>query len=183
MSILTKYNEEVIPQLKQSLGVTNKHALPKMVKIVVHVGVGKRTKEANFLDHVRASLGRITGQKPVDTVAKKSISNFKLRKGSVIGMMVTLRGERMYDFFEKMIAITMPRIPDFRGISKASVDAQGNLHIGFKDHMPFPETRIEDSTDPHGLQVSVITNAASKAKGLALFEALGVPFKATESKK
>lgn len=177
------YNTEVIPKLSKELGIKNKHALPKMVKVVVHVGVGKRTKETAFMEHVKGSIGRITGQKPVETLAKKSISNFKLRKGSVIGMMVTLRGARMYDFFEKLVRITLPRVPDFRGISRTSIDNQGNLHIGFKDHFAFPETRIEDSTDPHGIQISVITNAASKAKGLMLFEAMGVPFKAPESKK
>lgn len=177
------YIKEIIPKLKEKLVQKNTLALPRIKKIVVHVGFGKHIKETTLINHIRESLIRITGQKPVDTVAKKSISNFKLRKGTVIGMKVTLRGTRMYDFLEKLICVTLPRIPDFRGISRTSIDGTGNIHIGFKDQIPFPETRSEDISNPHGVEVSIITTAGTKERGVALFECLGFPFNNETVKK
>jgi len=119
---------------------------------------------------------RITGQKPVRTLAKKSISNFKIRKGSVVGMMVTLRGKKMYDFVSKLINISLPRIRDFRGLESKAVDAGGNLNIGFKEHVAFPEIKSDEVERIHGLQVTVVTSAKTKEEGLELLKLLGFPF-------
>ncbi len=183
MTFRENYTKSILPKLKEQLGLANINAAPHLRAVVIHVGFGKRTKEANFIEHVRKSLGNITGQKPVNTLAKQSISNFKVRKGSVIGMKVTLRGLRMYDFLEKLITITLPRVPDFRGISKKVIDETGNLNVGFKDHISFPEVDVQEIADPHGIQITVVTDAGTKKRGLALFELMGFPFKKDESNK
>jgi large subunit ribosomal protein L5 len=173
----TKYEKEVGPELMKQLGLKNVMALPKLVKIVLNVGLKAGVKDPKFVDAAEKTLTRITGQKPVKTLAKKSISNFKIRQGMVVGMMVTLRGRRMYDFLDKLINVTMPRIRDFRGISPKVLDAHGNLSIGFREFSSFPEIRPEDTDYMHGLEMAIVTTARSKSKGLALFRAIGFPFK------
>lgn len=173
------YTKTVVPELKKTLGVKNTLAVPRIQKVVVASGVGKFLKDSKMTETVERTLTRITGQKPVATQARLSISNFKVREGQVVGYKVTLRGNRMYDFLTKLVAITFPRVRDFRGISLKQIDTNGNLSIGFKEHLPFPEISSDEVDSLHGLQVTIHSNAGSKKRAEALFTALGFPFKET----
>ena len=177
MNIREKYNTEVAPALVKAFGFKNKHALPRVEKIVVHVGIGKDVKDAKSLETATETLRRITGQQPVKALAKKSISNFKIRAGMIVGLKVTLRGQRMNDFLTKLIHVALPRVRDFRGLSDTIVDRTGNATIGFREHLVFPEIRSDEVERIHGLEVTIQTSAASKAEGVALLKGLGVPFK------
>jgi large subunit ribosomal protein L5 len=171
-----KYQKEVLPALMAELGVVNKMAVPKLEKIVLNVGTSHGLKDPKFNELVEQTLERITGQKPVKTLSKKSISNFKIREGMVVGMVVTLRGQRMYDFLEKLINITFPRVRDFRGVDPKIVDKFGNLSIGFKENIAFPEIKSDEVDRMHGLQITIATTAKNNKEGLALFKLLGFPF-------
>lgn len=171
-----KYNKEVIPTLKKKLGYKNTMAVPQIEKVTINVGAGRAIQDAKFLDVVKNTLERITGQKPVFTKSRKSISNFKIRAGMTVGIKVTLRGERMYDFLTKLINISLPRVRDFRGISQKSVNEQGNLNIGFIEHTVFPEIHPDEVEVVHGLEVNISTTAKTKEEGLSLFTLLGFPF-------
>jgi large subunit ribosomal protein L5 len=175
--LLTKYKKEVVPTLQKELGFTNALQVPKLVKVVLNVGYGRQAKEAALVDNIGETLRMITGQKPIHNKAKKAISNFKIREGMNIGAAVTLRGKRMYDFLDKLISITFPRVRDFRGISPKSFDKQGNYSIGFKEHVAFPEMKSDAVDKLHGLQVVINTTAKNRAAGLALLTKLGFPFK------
>jgi large subunit ribosomal protein L5 len=177
MRLLEKYKKEIVPKLKEKLGINNLLALPKIKKVVVNVGVGRFTKDKAHIDNVIESLTNITGQKPVLCAAKKSISAFKVREGNIVGVKVTLRGQRMYDFIERLVNITFPRIRDFRGISDKIIDRQGNLAIGLKEHLAFPEIKIDEISKQHGLEVCISTTAKNREAGLELFRLLGFPFK------
>jgi len=172
-----KFNTEIAPKLKEELGVKNVMELPKIEKITLNVGLGKGIKEASFIDVVEDSLTKIAGQKPVKTLAKKSIANFKIRKGMVVGMKVTLRGDRMYDFIEKFTNITLARVRDFRGISLKAVDPSGNLTVGIKENIAFPEIHADAIDRMHSLEVTFTSTAKDRESGLALFRAIGIPFK------
>lgn len=174
------YQKDIVPKLKEQLGLANALQVPKILKVTLNVGVGKSLKEPNFIATVEDSLTRISGQKPIRTKAKKSIASFKIREGLVIGLAVTLRKERMYDFLEKLIAVTLPRVRDFRGLDAKAIDKQGNLTIGFRENLPFPEIKSDEIERVHGLEVCISTNARSRDAGLALFTLLGVPFKKPE---
>jgi large subunit ribosomal protein L5 len=176
MTLKERYQKEIIPMLKTELGINNVLALPKVQKVVVSVGLSQGLKDAKVIDTVEQTLQRITGQKPVKTKAKKSISNFKIREGMVVGTMVTLRGARMWDFLTRLTQTTFPRIRDFRGISPRIIDAQGNASIGFREHIAFPEIRSDEVERLHGLQVTIVTTAGNHKKGLLLLKALGFPF-------
>ena len=176
LKIKEKFNKEVAPALKEKFGYKNILAIPRIEKVVVNIGTGRGLQDAKFNEVAESTLQRITGQRPVKTIAKKSISNFKIREGLVVGMMTTLRGPRMYDFLDKLVNITLPRIRDFRGISEKSVDPQGNLTIGFREHIAFPEIKSDEVEKIHGLQVTIVTSAKSRAEGLELFKLLGFPF-------
>ncbi len=176
MTLKERYQKEIIPMLKTELGISNVLALPKVEKVVVSVGLSQGLKDAKVIDAVEQTLIRITGQKPVKTKAKKSISNFKIREGMVVGTMVTLRGARMWDFLTRLTQTTFPRIRDFRGISPRIIDAQGNASIGFREHIAFPEIRSDEVERLHGLQVTIVTTAGTYEKGLLLLKALGFPF-------
>jgi large subunit ribosomal protein L5 len=180
--IKTKYVKEVIPEMKKRFGYKNDLAVPKIEKVVVTSGLSAGLKDAKFLDIVEDTLKKITGQKPVKTLAKKSISNFKIRKGMEVGTVVTLRGTRMYDFIDKLINITFPRVRDFRGLSPKLLDKEGNLSVGFREDISFPEIKSEEIEKVHGLQVTIRTTARNKEKGLALLRLIGFPFQETESK-
>lgn len=171
------YNTTVVPALKEQFGFKNVFNIPKITKITINVGVGRSMKDPDFIGVVEKSLVRITGQKPVKTRAKKSIASFKLREGAVIGMMVTLRGARMYDFLQKLVHVAFPRIRDFRGITTTSVDRNGNLTVGFKENLPFPEIRSDEVERVHGLEICISTTAKTREEGVALFTLLGFPFK------
>ncbi len=171
------YKTEIAPVLQKELGVKNVNAVPKIVKIVISVGVGKLTKDSKMIEAVESTLTRITGQKPAQTKARVSISNFKLREGQVVGYKVTMRGARMWDFLDKLVHITFARVRDFRGISINSVDDNGNISLGFKDQLAFPEIRNDELDNVHGLEVTIHSTADNKKNGQALFRALGFPFK------
>lgn len=177
-SLKDRYQKEIVPQLQQALGVKNPMAVPRAEKIVVNVGMGKTITDPKVAETIAQSLLRITGQRPVLTLARKSIASFKIRQGMAIGTMVTLRGRRMWDFLEKLIRVALPRVRDFRGVAPSTVDRGGNLSIGFREHVMFPEVRSDEIEHIHGLQVTVVTNARTRERGLALFRALGVPFRA-----
>lgn len=176
MSLKEKFQKEVAPKLKEEFKFKNVNAVPKLEKVIVNVGFGKMIKEPKMAEIVESTLSRITGQKPVMTKAKKSISNFKLRQGQVVGAKVTLRGDRMYDFLDKLINIALPRVRDFRGLPDRGLDKEGNLTIGFKEYMPFPEIRADEIEKVHGLEITVVANCGSREIGKKLFTYLGVPF-------
>ncbi len=178
-----QYITDIIPKLREEFSISNVNAVPKIEKITVNVGVGKQQEDKKFIESVENTLARITGQKPVKTIAKKSISNFKLREGVVIGLMVTLRKDLMYTFMDKLVNITLPRVRDFQGINTKSVDANGNLNIGFKEHIVFPEIYSDEVEKLHGLEVSVTTSTKDRKEGYRLLELMGVPFKKDEKTK
>ena len=175
--LLEKYKTEVLPSLQKEFSIPNVMAVPKLDKITVNVGVGKAAGDKKVIEGVVDTITRITGQKPVLVKARKSISNFKLREGMVVGVMATLRGDSMYDFMYNLVNITLPRVRDFRGINTKSVDADGNLNIGFKEHIVFPEIQSDEVEHVHGLEVAVTTTAKTREQGYRLLELLGVPFK------
>lgn len=173
-----KYKKELRGQIKKDLGLSNIMAVPKLEKVVLNIGVGRATIDKQWIDFANSILVRITGQKPVNTKAKKAISNFKTRKDMLIGSKVTLRGVRMYDFLERFINITLPRLRDFYGLDlKKGFDKRGNYTIGFKEHIVFPEIGMDDLEKTHGLELSIVTSAKDDEGALALLRALGFPFK------
>ena len=177
MTLKERYQKEIVPALQKELKLTHAAQVPKPEKVVLSVGLSQGIKDPKFLDVVEQTLQRISGQKPVKTKAKKSIASFKIREGMIVGTMVTLRGQRMWDFLSRLIGATFPRVRDFRGIAPTIVDERGNLSVGFKEHLPFPEIRPDEVERVHGLQVTVASSAGSYEKGLLLFKALGFPFR------
>jgi large subunit ribosomal protein L5 len=178
MNLTEYYKKKAVPELKEQFKYKNSLQVPKLEKVVLNAGLSKGLKDASLIEAIESTLSRISGQKPLKTKAKKSISNFKIRKGMVIGMKVTLRGKRMYDFVEKLIKVTLPRVRDFRGLSLDILDKNGNLNIGIKEHTAFPEIKADEIEKLHGLEIAIVTTAKSKKEGQALFTALGLPFKA-----
>jgi large subunit ribosomal protein L5 len=173
----TKYENDVIPALIKEFEYKNVNEVPKVVKITLNMGVGQATQNKAILDHAFKDMTKIAGRKPVITKAKKSISNFKLREGMPIGCMVTLRGEVMYEFLDRLIAIVIPRIRDFRGISPKSFDGRGNYSLGIKEQTVFPEIEYDKIDAVRGLNISIVTTARSDAEGRSLLRDLGMPFK------
>lgn len=176
LTLYEQYKKEVVPALKEKLHLRNVMEVPKIKKVVVNAGIGRFVKESGFIENVEKSLTKMTGQKPVRTKAKKAISNFKIREGQEIGVVVTLRGKRMYDFLEKLIRITFPRVRDFHGIPTGGFDGQGNYTIGLKENVAFPEVKMEEIEKIHGLQIIINTSAKTKEAGRALLTELGFPF-------
>lgn len=177
MNLREKYNKKVIPELKEKFGYKNNFEVPKISKVTVNVGLGAGLKDSGYTELVQNNIAKITGQKTVAVKARKSIAGFKIREGMEVGVMVTLRGKRMYDFVDKLINISLPRVRDFRGISSKSVDQGGNLSVGIKEHIIFPEIRMDDVERLHGLQVVISSTASNREEGLELFTLLGFPFK------
>jgi large subunit ribosomal protein L5 len=175
-NLYNHYKKEVVPELKKDFGFRNVMQVPKITKVVINVGVGKFLKEPNYIENVEKNLAKITGQKPVRTKSKKAISNFKIRENMDIGVMVTLRGPKMYYFLEKLLNITFPRTRDFRGISDKAFDARGNYSLGFKENVAFPEVKTTETDKGHGLQINISTNAKNKEQGKALLTKMGFPF-------
>ena len=175
MTLKERYLKEAVPLLKKELGIKNVHAVPRVTKVVVSIGLSQGLKDAKIMETAEQTLTRITGQRPVKTKAKKSLSNFKIRQGMVVGMMVTLRGQRMWDFLTRLINATFPRIRDFRGLSPDFIDERGNISIGFRENLAFPEIHSDEVERLHGLQITVATTAGSRARGLLLLKALGFP--------
>lgn len=172
-----KYEKEVVPELKKIFGYKNNLMVPHLEKIVANIGINQANKDAQFMENATESLRRITGQTPVKTAAKKSISGLKVRAGMIVGLKVTLRGSRMYDFFDKLVNVSLPRVRDFRGIPQTSLDGKGNLSIGFREHIVFPEIRSDEVERIHGLEVVITTTAKSNEEGKTLLQLLGMPFK------
>ncbi len=182
VSTKEKYAQEAVPALEKLCGTTNPLAVPRLERIVVHVGIGRFTKEKAAVEEVIAGVRAITGQKPVTTKARKSIAGFKIREGQDIGVMATLRGQRMWDFLDRLIVTALPRVRDFQGITTSSVDTHGNLNIGIREHTVFPEIVPEKAVKIFGLQVTVKTTARTKEEGEMLFRALGVPLQKDDDK-
>lgn len=176
-----KYKEDVIPALKEKLACKNIHEVPKIEKVVINMGVGEAVQNSKILDSAVDELTRIAGQKAVVTRAKKSIATYKLREGMPIGCMVTIRGDRMYDFLQKLINITLPRIRDFRGISPKSFDGRGNYSLGLKEQILFPEISYDEVDVVKGMNISIVTTAKTDEEGRELLAQMGMPFK--KSKK
>lgn len=184
MSNLKKFfKEKVIPELQKDLGIKNPMAVPRLSKIVVNASLKEALSDKKVLDTMADQLSQITGQKPIKTVAKKSISAFKLRQGDKIGLKVTLRGERMYDFFEKLVTIVLPRVRDFQGVKRDSFDGHGNYNLGFNEQIVFPEIDPGTIDKIRGLEVTIVTTAKNDQEGLLLLEKLGMPFKKAKSEK
>jgi large subunit ribosomal protein L5 len=171
-----RYREEVIPALTSEFGYKNVYQVPKLEKIVLNIGLGEAVANGRALDAAVGDLTTITGQKPVVTRAKKSIAAFKLREGMPIGAMVTLRGERMYEFLDRLVATALPRIRDFRGISPNSFDGRGNYTLGLREQIMFPEIDYDKIDKVRGLEISIVTSARTDEEGRQLLALLGMPF-------
>ena len=169
------YQKEIIPKLQKEFGYKNVHAVPTVKTVTLNVGLGAGLKDARFLETAEKTLIRITGQKPVKTKARISISTFKIREGMIVGMKVTLRGKRMWTFLEKLLMISLPRVRDFRGLPEKAFDGRGNYSIGFKEHIAFPEIRSDEIELLHGLQVTLATSAKTDNEAKALLTHLGLP--------
>jgi large subunit ribosomal protein L5 len=172
-----KYNDEIRDQLQQALGLGNVMQVPRLEKIVVNMGVGGAVGQASLLENAVKDLTLITGQKPLITRARKSIANFKLREGNAIGAKVTLRGDRMWEFLDRLIALAIPRIRDFRGLPANSFDGRGNYTFGVTEQLIFPEIDYDQIDQPRGMDITIVTTAANNAEGKALLDAFGFPFK------
>jgi len=169
-----KYNNGIVPRLKEQLGITNRHGVARLVKVVVNMGIGISDKDA--IDSLTNDLARITGQRPVTTKARKSISNFKVRKGMTIGAKVTLRGDRMYEFLDRLINAALPRIRDFRGVPVASFDGHGNYTLGIREQTIFPEIDPNNVSITQGMDITIVTTAQKNEEARELLKLLGMQF-------
>ena len=172
-----RYNKEVVAALTKEFSYTNRMAVPKIEKISLNIGLGEATQNQKLMDPAANELGMIAGQRPVITKARKSIAAFKLREGMSIGCMVTLRGERMYEFFDRLVNVALPRVRDFRGVSSKSFDGRGNYTLGVKDQLIFPEIDYSKVDKTKGMNICIATTAKTDAEGLALLKQMGMPFR------
>ncbi|MFW6263950.1 MAG: 50S ribosomal protein L5 [Cyanobacteriota bacterium] len=172
-----RYEEEIVPKLKEQFGYTNIHQVPKVTKVTVNRGLGEASQNAKALESSLSELAIITGQKPVVTRAKKAIAGFKIREGMPVGVMVTLRRERMYAFLDRLISLALPRIRDFRGISAKSFDGRGNYSLGIREQLIFPEIDYDSIDQIRGMDISIITTANTDEEGRALLKEMGMPFR------
>lgn len=172
----TQYNDQFVAELTKELNLKSVSEAPKITKIIVSSGLGKAKDDKKLIEIASNTILKITGQKPVEKIARKSIATFKLREGMKVGMMVTLRDERMYEFMDRIINIVLPRLRDFHGVSNKSFDSQGNYNIGFKDQSVFPELSFEETSTPHGLQITFVIDAKEPAHAQALLTKFGMPF-------
>jgi len=183
ISLREKFKKEVVPAMQKQFGLENVFAVPRIEKVTINSGLGKYLKDTKVIDDIERDLTRITGQKPVRTKARKAIASFKTRLGQEIGIKVTLRGQRMWDFLERLIRVALPRTRDFRGVSDNGFDRDGNLSIGIKEQIVFPEASGDDVKTIFGFQAVVTTTASGKEQGLALFKLLGFPLAKHEEGK
>ena len=172
-----RYRKDVVPELQKQFNYSSSMAIPKLAKVHVNLGLGEAIQNPKLLDAAAKELGMITGQKPVVTKARKSIANFKLRQGMPIGCAVTLRGDRMYEFLDRLISIAMPRIRDFRGISPKSFDGRGNYTLGLKEQSVFPEIDYAKVDNVKGMNITIVTTARNDSEALSLLRGLGMPFR------
>lgn len=170
------YTKDIMPKLKKELGIQNIMAVPRLMKIVINCGMGEALKDKKTMESMSQQLAVITGQKPQITRAKKAISTFKLRAGDAIGLKVTLRGERMYEFFTKLVSMALPRVRDFRGVPRKGFDKKGNYTLGITEQTIFPDLEYSMVDKVRGFEVTFVTSAHSDKEGLALIEAMGIPF-------
>lgn len=178
MNALKKqYNEEIVPALKEKFNYSSVMEVPRLEKIVINIGVGDGAREEKYIEAAKAELAQITGQAPVVTKAKKSIAGFKLREGQPIGVKVTLRGEKMYNFMEKLIRVALPRVRDFRGISDKAFDGFGNYTLGIKDQLIFTEVNYDDVVKLRGMDIVFVTTAKTNEEAFALLDSFGMPFR------
>ena len=173
-----KYKKEIAPALAKEFGIENPMAVPRIEKVVVNMGMGEAISNSKILDTAVDELRAVTGQKPVVTKAKKSIASFKLRQGMAIGTMVTLRGDRMYEFLDRLISVALPRVRDFRGISGKAFDGRGNYTLGIREQLIFPEIDFNKVDKTRGMNISIITTAKTDEQARSLLKALGMPFRA-----
>lgn len=173
-----RYQKEVAPAIAKEFGIKNPMAVPRLQKVVLNMGMGEAIANAKILDTAADELRAITGQKPVITKAKKSIASFKLRQGMPIGVMVTLRGDRMYEFLDRLVSIALPRVRDFRGVSPKAFDGRGNYTIGVREQLIFPEIDFNKVEKLRGMNISIITSARNDEQARALLKGLGMPFRA-----
>lgn len=179
----TLYKTKYVTELKDELKVKNVHQVPKLEKIVINVGLGRAKDDKKMFEVAQNTIEKITGQKPIDTHAKVSIASFKLREGNKVGLKVTLRDQRMYEFVERLVNIVLPRLRDFHGVSAKAFDKQGNYSIGLVEQSIFAELSFEETSTPHGMQVVFVTNAGSPDAARALLIKLGMPFEKTQDKQ
>ncbi len=172
-----QYQEKIVPKLMEQFGYTNVHQVPKLVKVTVNRGLGEAAQNAKALEASLAEIATITGQKPVVTRAKKAIAGFKLRQGMPVGIMVTLRSERMYAFLDRLLNLALPRIRDFRGVSPKSFDGRGNYTLGIREQLIFPEVDYDSIDQIRGMDISIITTANTDEEGRALLKEMGMPFR------
>jgi large subunit ribosomal protein L5 len=172
-----RYYKEIQPALMKELGIENPMAAPKLEKIILNMGVGEATQNAKLIDPAASEVGQITGQKPVITKAKKSIAAFKVREGMPIGVMVTLRGDRMYEFFDRLVNVALPRVRDFRGVPTKSFDGRGNYTLGVRDQLIFPEIDYAKVEKTKGMNITIVTSAGSDDHARSLLKAMGMPFR------
>jgi large subunit ribosomal protein L5 len=170
------YNTVIVPKLQKELGYTNIHQVPRLEKIVINRGLGEASQNAKALESSIAEISAITGQRPVITRAKKAIASFKIRKGMPVGLMVTLRRDRMYAFLDRLINIALPRIRDFRGVSPKAFDGRGNYTLGIREQLIFPEINYDSVDQLRGMDISIVTTAKTDEEGRALLKAFGMPF-------
>ena len=176
-SLKTQYQETIVPKLTERFEYRNVHQVPKVVKVTVNRGLGEASQNAKALESSLSEIAVITGQKPVVTRAKQSIAGFKLRQGMPVGVMVTLRSDRMYSFLERLINLALPRIRDFRGVSPNSFDGRGNYTLGVKEQLIFPEVEYDSIDRIRGLDISIVTSAQTDEEGRALLKEMGMPFR------
>ena len=170
------YNTKFVQELQKELELTNVHQVPRLEKIVVNVGLGRAKDDKKVIEAAKNTLRKVTGQEPIETVAKNSIAGFKLREGNMIGLKLTLRGTRMYEFMDRLINIVLPRLRDFHGVSNKAFDKQGNYSIGMTDQSVFPELTFEETTTTHGLQVVFVVKGMNRDHSRALLSKFGMPF-------
>lgn len=174
--LLTAYNDTFKPELVTELGLANVNQAPKLEKIVINIGLGRSKDDKKMIEAAKNTLRKVTGQEPVETVAKNSIAGFKLREGNMIGLKLTLRGDRMYEFMDRLINLVLPRLRDFHGVSAKAFDKQGNYSIGLVDQSVFPELTFEETTTTHGMQAVFVIKSEDKAHAKALLTKFGMPF-------
>lgn len=172
-----EYKTKISKELMSKLGYKNKHEVPALNKIVVNMGMGEAMSDSKYLDGGLNDMRAITGQKPLITRAKKSIATYKIREGGPVGCMVTLRGQRMYDFFSKLVNFVLPRLRDFKGVSTKSFDGRGSYNLGLKEQIVFPEIKYDKVDNIRGMDIAIVTTAKSNKEGMELLKALGMPFK------
>ncbi len=176
VNLKEQYRNEIIPKMMEAIGYKNRMQVPRVEKIVVNVGMGEMANDKDLIEPVRDGIAMITGQRPAPTRARKSISNFKIRDGSLVGFKVTLRGGRMYEFLDRLINVVIPRIRDFRGVPRTSFDQHGNYTLGIKEHTIFPEIDLDKTKMVHGMDICIVTSAKTTEEAAGLLESFGMPF-------